>query len=86
LVTASIFWGNQQPEIGACATSFVDTEPPTGTMNVNPLFVSAAKGDFRLQSTSPLIDQVPFGIVDHGFFGTHGPLGLGWDIGAHECR
>ncbi|GAB3507178.1 hypothetical protein GCM10027341_41300 [Spirosoma knui] len=67
----SIIWGNQS-ELGGSAYaksdpsfpiinySYTDTQdgvqPGTGNLSVDPLFVDAANGDFRLSACSPLVD------------------------------
>ena len=50
----------------------------------NPKFVDPKKGDYRLQSTSPLIDIGRTTPHNYAFDGTPRPKGGGFDIGAFE--
>lgn len=52
---------------------------------LNPLFVNAAGGNFRLQSNSPLIDLgTTLPQVTNDYDGVHRPQGPRYDIGAFE--
>lgn len=58
----------------------------TGNIDVEPMFVDAANGDFRLQAESPVIDA---GTSDADapttdIAGTPRPQGTTWDMGAYE--
>ncbi|NOH01896.1 MAG: DUF1565 domain-containing protein [Chloroflexi bacterium] len=58
---------------------------PGDLWNVNPLFVDAAAGDFRLQAGSRLIDKgAILTIVKSDYAGTARPQGSGYEIGAYE--
>lgn len=66
----SIFW-EQGPDIvaggGSLTIDYSNVEdgvvPGTGNMSSNPLFVNAAKDNYRLQGGSPCIDKgTPFGV------------------------
>lgn len=54
----------------------------------NPMFVDLAIGDYRLQASSPAIDEAMptagAGQTDHDHAGTPRPQGSGYDIGAFE--
>jgi hypothetical protein len=64
VVTNTILWNNTGPEIivGTASNPIVtycDVDggwPGTGNINVNPLFVDQAGGDYHLKATSPCID------------------------------
>jgi hypothetical protein len=95
-VTNSILWGNPPEEIydsGAVGSDPVVTYSDVqggysgeGNIDLNPLFVSALGGDFRLQSGSPCIDAGCYveGLIDD-FEGDPRPYGSGFDIGADEA-
>jgi len=61
-VTNTILWGNTKDivDAGQISVSNSDIEetlmPGVGNISVDPLFVAAALGDFRLQAESPCID------------------------------
>ena len=59
----------------------------TGAYNisVNPVFVSAATGNYRLKSTSPCIDKgTSEGAPDTDIENVERPQGAGYDMGAYE--
>jgi hypothetical protein len=59
----------------------------TNMVGVNPLFVNAAGGDFRLQSTSPAINAgSTVSIISTDFYGNTRPQAAAYDHGAHEFR
>jgi hypothetical protein len=56
-------------------------------VDVDPLFVDVAQGDFRVQAVSPAVDAAnpePLALNDHDFIGAVRPQGDGPDIGAFE--
>ncbi len=56
----------------------------TGSVNADPLFVSSASRDFRLQTASPAIDAGVNTSLSQDYGGVLRPQGLAYDIGAHE--
>jgi len=72
------------------------TQCTTCTENIDPLFVDPANANFRLQSTSPIIDNSSENYVYQRFFDLYGidirvdydgnarPNGSGWEAGAFE--
>ena len=56
----------------------------TGSVNADPLFVSTASRDFRLQTASPAIDAGVNTSLSQDYGGVLRAQGLAYDIGAHE--
>jgi hypothetical protein len=59
---------------------------PATNLDVDPLFIDVAMGDFRVQPTSAAVDAagMPIFPTDHDFSGATRPQGAGPDIGAFE--
>jgi parallel beta-helix repeat protein len=55
-----------------------------GSVQANPLFVSAAQGNFHLQAGSPAIDAGAYVGLNADLEGNPRPLGSGYDIGVFE--
>ena len=71
-------WGNTTNYAGDAAADATD-------LSVDPLLVDFAAGNYRLQPTSPLIDQGnALGAPTNDWDGLPRPAGAGWDIGADE--
>lgn len=70
------------------ATTNLTTGSSSGNLNVNPQFLNALSGDFRVQSTSPAInfgeDAVPTGAGASDILGGPRIVGVAIDRGAHE--
>lgn len=61
----------------------------TSSLTTNPLFVSTAAANFRLQALSPAINSgtsAVSAVVSDDFERTGRPAGAGWDIGAFEFQ
>jgi hypothetical protein len=59
----------------------------SNNLTVDPKFMNAAGGDFRLQSTSSAIDGgAALSEVVDDIVGTKRPMGRAYDIGAHESQ
>jgi hypothetical protein len=57
----------------------------TGNIDLDPLFVSAATGNYHISVGSPCIDAAdPAATLDVDFDGDMRPIGSGRDIGADE--
>lgn len=56
----------------------------TGCVNLNPLFINAAGGDFRLSAGSPAINAGIAGAASGDYVGVSRPQGIAPDIGAFE--
>ncbi len=93
-IKASIFWAPRQPIIitGGCNFSAQNIVGPeisaTPTLNVSkadPLFIDLTAGNFRLQPTSPAIDQVTTGPTTD-IEGNMRPRGVAFDLGAYEAN
>jgi hypothetical protein len=87
----SIVWGNSKGGnsqlSGSCNLSVVDIDEAGGTFNVQPDFTA----DFHLNGRTAnnlacCIDQIASSPVDHDFDGTHRPINVKWDVGAHEVN
>ena len=73
-------WGNTTNYAGDASSHFSD-------LSLDPLYVSIASGNLRLQDVSPLIDAGSSdGASDHDWDGLPRPSGAAWDIGADEWR
>jgi hypothetical protein len=71
-------WGNTTNYAGDASSHFSD-------LSLDPLYVSIASGNLRLQDVSPLIDAGSSdGASDHDWDGLPRPSGAAWDIGADE--
>lgn len=73
---------------GLCNFTYSDLEggwPGEGNLDTDPIFASAATGNYRLRADSPLIDAgAAQGAADHDLDGNPRPLNAGFDIGAYE--
>lgn len=70
--------------VHGATTPFVGMVPGGHTLQVDPLFVDAARGDFRVQSGSPAIDAGMTLAYDVDFAGATVPQGGATDIGVFE--
>lgn len=90
---SSIIWGNSSPPVlsgpgvNITWTDVAGGWPDTGNLDLDPLFVDPAAGDYRLSSGSPCIDAGQ--PVNSGFGldldGVPRPQGEQWDMGAYEA-
>jgi hypothetical protein len=87
----NLFYNNNQDWEFVSSIYGTDTTSPstagytvTGTVNLNPQFVSATTDNYHLQSTSPAIDKAYANGIASDFDGTSRPQGAGYDIGAYE--
>jgi predicted outer membrane repeat protein len=91
-LTNSVVWGNTPPAdmmgLGSFTVSYSDIEngwTGTGNLDVDPLFLDAAGGDYRLHVSSPVKDVgTAVGAPDHDLDGVARPQGGGFDMGAYE--
>jgi hypothetical protein len=91
-VVNSIVWGNTIDEIAAnnneVSVSYSDVEggwDGTGNIDLEPLFIDPATGDFHLQADSPCRDSgTSVGAPASDIKGTTRPQGSGYDMGAYE--
>jgi len=85
--TNSIAWGNSHGGFwvtsGTLTGEFnIDQSGNVGA-NINPRFVDAANGDFRLQNSSPAIDTCSSGLSPD-LRNRQRPNGAGYDMGVYE--
>jgi hypothetical protein len=83
--------GQQLGGSALCAAIYSDVgpDPTTGSTNINmsPMFVNAAQGDYHLLSTSPAKDAAnPAATTNVDIDGDARPQGARRDIGADEVR
>ncbi|HEO72191.1 MAG TPA: right-handed parallel beta-helix repeat-containing protein [Candidatus Hydrogenedentes bacterium] len=95
-LTNCILWENYPEEVGRVEGVIFGSairysairggyEGP-GNIDKNPLMLDAAKGDFRLDPTSPCIDTGTFlNAPGVDILGVARPQGAGIDMGAYEC-
>ncbi|RLC70010.1 MAG: hypothetical protein DRI81_19690 [Chloroflexi bacterium] len=91
-LTNSVLWGNTPAAdmmgLGNFTVSYSDIEngwTGTGNLDVDPLFLDAAGGDYRLHVSSPVKDVgTAVGAPDHDLDGVARPQGGGFDMGAYE--
>jgi hypothetical protein len=74
-----------------CTTTYSDVGPDaatgTGNINMDPMFVNAAQGDFHITAGSPAKDAAdPAATLDIDIDGDSRPQGSGRDIGADEFK
>ncbi|MBN1675049.1 MAG: right-handed parallel beta-helix repeat-containing protein [Kiritimatiellae bacterium] len=82
-VQNNIFWRNKALHRPKSSNRHVAM--PNNLLDVDPLFLNAAAGDFRLQAGSPAIDAgAALAEVPADMEGTPRPEGAGWDVGAYE--
>jgi hypothetical protein len=75
----------QASATATCSNNIGPTSGCSGNSGVDPLFVNAAAGDFRLSSSSPAKDAgATIGFVTVDKDGVPRPQGSAYDIGAHE--
>ncbi len=72
---------------GTCTftTTIASGQSIPNTMNVDPVFVDRAHGDYHITAASPAKDAVPTGPPDD-FEGDARPQGAAFDIGADELK
>jgi hypothetical protein len=83
-ITNCIVWGNSGGLIG-CTTTYSDVQDGLGSISVDPGFVAAQGGDYRLAAGSPCIDvATSVGAPATDKDGIGRPWGGGCDMGAYE--
>jgi hypothetical protein len=83
--------GKQIGDSPMCTAIYSDvgpvTFPGTGNINVNPIFVNPAQGDFHLMGTSPAKDAAnPATTLADDADGDARPQGQRRDMGADEIK
>ncbi len=88
--TNTSYWWADSAQASGDYNLIFGASPPTvigphDILNQDPQFVDSLNNDFRLQSTSPAIDNGDSLLnVLYDIIGTPRPQGLRWDIGAYE--
>ena len=83
--TTSVITGNECELINNILHPQMNVSPTN--LDVDPLLIDPAGGNFRVQSTSPAVDAADATVIflpDHDFSGAVRPQGAGHDIGAFE--
>jgi hypothetical protein len=93
VLTNCIFWGNPGGELNNDTSSEVAVTfsvvaggyEGVGVINMDPMFLDAAHGDYRLHFMSPAIDAgTVVGAPSEDILGVARPRGEGFDMGAYE--
>lgn len=93
VVNNAILWGNESgsllPVSSSAEVNYSLVQggfPGTGNLSLNPLFIDADNGDYRISTNSPAIDSgmLLVGTINTDIAGRLRPVGNGYDIGAYE--
>jgi uncharacterized repeat protein (TIGR01451 family) len=87
-----IFWGNGAVlfQVDSAIITYTDIQggyAGTGNISLEPMFISAAEGNYQLLGGSPCIDTASFeGASSPDLAGKSRPRGFGNDMGAYEFQ